>query len=84
MQRAAYEALSAKRPIVASDSSVLRSALGSAARYAAPEATSIAAAVRDAESMRDRLIESGEQVAAAMAAEADSTLREIAELRRRR
>ena len=48
MQRAAYEAVSAQRPVVASDTAALRSYLGDAAVYAARGGAALAGAVREA------------------------------------
>lgn len=64
MQQAGYEAMGFGRPLVTSDSSVLREYFGSAAVYAAPTSTSIAAAIEEAvtraEELHEAMVELGE------------------------
>lgn len=55
MQQAGYEAMSWGRPLVTSNTHELRSYFGEAARYAAPNATSIGEAWVDALAARDEL-----------------------------
>ena len=55
MQQAAYEALAAARPVVASDTAALRGFLGEAARYAPPTAEGLAAAITSAMNDLDQL-----------------------------
>ncbi|MDQ1625112.1 MAG: hypothetical protein QOJ49_610 [Actinomycetota bacterium] len=82
MQRAAYEALEAGRPIVASDTRVLRESLGDAAEYTAPDGEAIASAVRRALARSDEMVAAIPAVRAAMAAQADKTVAAVLALRR--
>jgi glycosyltransferase involved in cell wall biosynthesis len=82
MQRAAYEALEAGRPIVASDTRVLRESLGDAAEYTAPDGEAIASAVRRALARSDQMVAAMPAVRAAMAAQAQKAVDAVLALRR--
>jgi len=62
MQQAAYEALERGRPLVASGTATLRAALGAAAVYVEPDATSIADGVRRALAEAPDLVAAGRSV----------------------
>ena len=73
MQQAGYEAMGFGRPLVTSDSAVLREYFGAAARYTGPDADSIAEALRDAidraHELHAAMVVLGEERVAARAAD---------------
>jgi glycosyltransferase involved in cell wall biosynthesis len=74
MQRAAYEGLQLGRPLVCSDTTVLRRVLGNAAVFVENTGPAIAAGIREAMARADDLRAAGEGVAAAIKAEAERGL----------
>ena len=73
MQQAGYEAMAYGRPLVTSDSTVLREYFGPAARYTGPDADSIAEALSDAitraPEFHASMVSLGEELVAARAAD---------------
>ncbi len=79
MQRAAYEAVAAGRPVVASDTAALRSYLGPAAVYSGRGGAALAAAVREALSRTDELEAAARQVREVQRAAFEDGLRTVGE-----
>jgi glycosyltransferase involved in cell wall biosynthesis len=74
MQRAAYEGLQFGRPLVCSDTGVLRRVLADAAVFVGNSAPAIAAGIRDAVARADQLQAAGAAVQAAMRADSQRGL----------
>ena len=74
MQRAAYEALQFGRPLVCSDTGVLRRVLADAAVFVGNSAPAIAAGIREAVARADQLQSAGAAVQAAMQADSQRGL----------
>jgi glycosyltransferase involved in cell wall biosynthesis len=74
MQRAAYEALQLGRPLVCSDTKILRRVLGNAALFVDNTGPAIASGITGAIAASDELRAAGEAVAAAIKVEAERGL----------
>jgi glycosyltransferase involved in cell wall biosynthesis len=80
MQRAAYEGLHLGRPLVCSDTRVLRRVLGDAAVFVGNTGPAIAAGIREALARADQLEAAGAAVREAITAEAERGLAAVREL----
>jgi glycosyltransferase involved in cell wall biosynthesis len=82
MQRAAYEGLQFGRPLVCSDTGVLRRVLADAAVFVGNSAPAIAAGIREAVARADQLQAAGAAVQAAMRADSQRGLAAVRALSR--